>query len=137
MMSTRNFGRQSSSVVTTTLPGRRSWITEASRSEKPRTALTSRPSGALKVLGTPKKALKIRLEPSTRSQSAKTVRFSAMPKSTKTGHKVAVIQHPPVLLDRRATLKRGAELLAEAATEGARLVTFPETWVPGYPEWLW
>ena len=51
--------------------------------------------------------------------------------------RVAVIQHPPVLLDRAATLARGAELLAEAAGNGARLVSFPETWVPGYPEWLW
>ena len=52
-------------------------------------------------------------------------------------HRVAVVQHPPVLLNRAATLVRACELIAEAATEGARLVSFPETWVPGYPEWLW
>jgi nitrilase len=51
--------------------------------------------------------------------------------------RVAVVQHPPVLLDRDATLARGVELVAEAARAGARLVSFPETWVPGYPEWLW
>jgi len=51
--------------------------------------------------------------------------------------RVAVVQHPPVLLDRDATLARGVELLGEAARAGARLVSFPETWVPGYPEWLW
>jgi nitrilase len=51
--------------------------------------------------------------------------------------RVAVVQHPPVLLDRDATLARGVELLDEAARAGARLVSFPETWVPGYPEWLW
>jgi nitrilase len=51
--------------------------------------------------------------------------------------RVAVVQHPPVLLDREATLARGVELLDEAARAGARLVSFPETWVPGYPEWLW
>jgi nitrilase len=51
--------------------------------------------------------------------------------------RVAVVQHPPVLLDRGATLARGVELLGEAARAGARLVSFPETWVPGYPEWLW
>jgi len=28
-------------------------------------------------------------------------------------------------------------LMEEAAAGGARLVSFPETWVPGYPEWLW
>jgi len=51
--------------------------------------------------------------------------------------RVAVVQHPPVLLDREATLARGIELLEEAAGAGATLVTFPETWIPGYPEWIW
>ena len=51
--------------------------------------------------------------------------------------RVAVVQHPPVLLHREETVARAAELLAEAAAGGARLVSFPETWVPGYPEWLW
>jgi nitrilase len=51
--------------------------------------------------------------------------------------RVAVVQHPPVLLRRDETLARGAALVAEAAGEGARLITFPETWIPGYPEWLW
>src|SRR3954469_10609519 len=54
-----------------------------------------------------------------------------------TPHRVAVVQHPSVALHRDRTLKRGVELLAEAAAGGARLVSFPETWVPGYPEWLW
>ena len=53
------------------------------------------------------------------------------------GHKVAVVQHPPVTLHRDKTLERGVELVAKAAAAGARLVSFPETWVPGYPEWLW
>jgi nitrilase len=52
-------------------------------------------------------------------------------------HRVAVVQQPPVALHRDRTLKRGVELLEEAAAGGARLVSFPETWVPGYPEWLW
>ena len=51
--------------------------------------------------------------------------------------RVAVVQHPPVLLHRDETLARGVELLGEAARAGAQLVSFPETWVPGYPEWLW
>src|SRR5256885_2174056 len=59
-----------------------------------------------------------------------------MPKLA-TPHRVAVVQHPPVTLYRRQTLERGVELIEEAATKGARLISFPETWVPGYPEWLW
>src|SRR4030081_1535363 len=52
-------------------------------------------------------------------------------------HRVAVIQHPPVTLHRQKTLERGVELLQEAAAGVARLVSFPETWLPGYPEWIW
>src|SRR2546427_46204 len=59
-----------------------------------------------------------------------------MPKRAGT-HKVAVIQHPPVTLNRQKTLERGVELIEKAASAGARLISFPETWVPGYPEWLW
>lgn len=54
-----------------------------------------------------------------------------------TPHRVAVVQHAPVTLHRDKTIKRGVELLDEAAAKGAALVSFPETWIPGYPEWLW
>ena len=60
-----------------------------------------------------------------------------MPKKTASPYRVAVVQHPPVALNRQKTLERGVELLEEAAAGGARLVSFPETWVPGYPEWVW
>ena len=60
-----------------------------------------------------------------------------MPKKRVSPHRVAVVQHAPVTLHRDRTLKRGVELMEEAAEGGARLVSFPETWVPGYPEWLW
>ena len=60
-----------------------------------------------------------------------------MPKRTTSPHRVAVVQHPPVALHRQKTIARGVELLEEAAAGGARLVSFPETWVPGYPEWIW
>ena len=67
--------------------------------------------------------------------------MNAMPKTAAkkaaTPHRVAVVQHPPVTLHRAKTLERGVELLEEAASKGARLVSFPETWLPGYPEWLW
>lgn len=51
--------------------------------------------------------------------------------------KVAVVQHPPVLLDREATMKVAVEYLHEAADSGATLIVFPETYVPGYPVWIW
>src|SRR3989475_12813734 len=51
--------------------------------------------------------------------------------------RAAVTQSPPVLLHRDKTIKRGVQLMEEAAEGGARLVSFPETWLPGYPEWLW
>src|ERR1051325_5538100 len=60
-----------------------------------------------------------------------------MPTKRVSPHRVAVVQHPPVTLHRDRTIKRGVELMEEAAEGGARLVSFPETWLPGYPEWLW
>src|SRR5258708_30530946 len=51
--------------------------------------------------------------------------------------KIAVVQEPPVLLDRVATLARAVAALARAADAGAQLVVFPEAYVPGYPDWVW
>lgn len=51
--------------------------------------------------------------------------------------RVAVIQHPPVWLDRAATLARAVELVREAAAGGATLVCLPEAFVPGFPIWVW
>ncbi len=51
--------------------------------------------------------------------------------------RLAIVQHPPVLLDREKTLERAVGHVAEAAAEGADLVIFPETFVPGYPIWMW
>jgi nitrilase len=51
--------------------------------------------------------------------------------------RAAVIQHPPVYLDLGASLARAVDLVAEAKRGGASLVAFPETYLPGYPAWIW
>src|ERR1700749_4904485 len=50
---------------------------------------------------------------------------------------VAAVQAAPVLLDRGATIARAVTLAGTAAAHGARLIVFPEAFVPGYPDWVW
>ncbi len=50
---------------------------------------------------------------------------------------IAIIQRPPVLLDRAATLARALDSIGEAAAAGAELVVLPEQHIPGYPSWIW
>lgn len=52
-------------------------------------------------------------------------------------YKVAAVQAAPVYLDLDATVEKTIKLIEEAANEGAKLINFPETWVPGYPWWIW
>jgi aliphatic nitrilase len=42
-----------------------------------------------------------------------------------------------VFLDTDATVAKACSLIAEAGAAGARLVVFPEVFVPGYPYWNW
>ena len=51
--------------------------------------------------------------------------------------RVGTVQVAPAVLDREATLDIVVAKIDEAADAGARLVAFPETFVPGYPEWVW
>jgi nitrilase len=50
---------------------------------------------------------------------------------------VACVQAEPVVLDRAGTIDKLARLTAEAAAAGAKLVVFPETFVPAYPSSAW
>ncbi len=47
----------------------------------------------------------------------------------------AIVQDEPGA-DLAATLERTVARARAAAREGAQLVVFPETWLPGYPAWL-
>jgi nitrilase len=51
--------------------------------------------------------------------------------------RTACVQAEPVVLDRDATIEKLADRTAEAAAEGARLVVFPETFLPAYPSSRW
>ncbi len=51
--------------------------------------------------------------------------------------KAAAVQAAPVFLDVDATVAKAISLIHEAARNGARLVAFPEVFVPAYPYWSW
>lgn len=51
--------------------------------------------------------------------------------------RVAAVQAEPVWLDIDGTTQKTLQLISEAASGGADLVAFPETWIPGYPVFLW
>jgi nitrilase len=51
--------------------------------------------------------------------------------------KAAVVQAAPIFMDLQGTVAKTIRLIDEAAANGAKLIAFPETWLPGYPWWLW
>jgi nitrilase len=60
-----------------------------------------------------------------------------MPSKTHPKLRVAAVQAAPVFLDLDATIDKTIRLMKDAAKQGAKLIAFPETWVPGYPWWIW
>jgi aliphatic nitrilase len=44
-----------------------------------------------------------------------------------------VVQAAPVWIDLEGTVAN----IEEAAKEDAKLIAFPETWIPGYPAYIW
>ena len=50
---------------------------------------------------------------------------------------VACVQAEPVILDRDATIEKLAAIAAEASGNGAKLLVFPEAFIPAYPSSVW
>src|SRR5690625_4290321 len=51
--------------------------------------------------------------------------------------KVAAVHASSEFLDREASTDKACRLILEAGKEGAQLLAFPETYIPGYPFWIW
>ncbi|MBT2324401.1 carbon-nitrogen hydrolase family protein [Variovorax paradoxus] len=60
-----------------------------------------------------------------------------MPSKTHPRLRVAAVQAAPEFLDLDATIDKTIALIGRAAKEGIQLLAFPETWLPGYPWWIW
>jgi predicted amidohydrolase len=50
--------------------------------------------------------------------------------------KVAAVQAAPVFLDLEASLQKALALIEKAAANGARLLVFPEAFLPAWPAWV-
>ena len=55
----------------------------------------------------------------------------------RTKYKVAAVQAAPAFLDLDKGVEKAIGFIEQAAAEGAALIGFPETWLPGYPWWIW
>lgn len=51
--------------------------------------------------------------------------------------KVAAVQAEPIALDREACVDKACSLIEEAGRNGAKIVAFPEGFIPGHPNWLY
>lgn len=50
---------------------------------------------------------------------------------------IAAVQAAPVYLDLAASVDKAIALAEQAAAQGCRLIVYPETFLPGYPFWIW
>jgi len=51
--------------------------------------------------------------------------------------KVAAAQAAPVFLNKEKTVQKACKLIQKAGSNGAKLIVFPEAFIPGYPDWVW
>jgi len=54
-----------------------------------------------------------------------------------TKYRAAAVQAAPVFLDLERSVEKAIGLIEQAAKQDVRLIAFPETWLPGYPFWIW
>lgn len=52
-------------------------------------------------------------------------------------YKVAAVQAAPVFMDLKGGIDKSIQLIKEAAAAGAKLIAFPENFLPGYPWFVW
>ncbi len=50
--------------------------------------------------------------------------------------KLAAVQAAPVFLDREKTAEKACRLIRAAGREGAKVIGFPECFIPGFPHWF-
>jgi aliphatic nitrilase len=51
--------------------------------------------------------------------------------------RVAAVQAAPAFLDLDGTIDKCVALIEQAAAKGVEFIAFPETFIPGYPFWIW
>jgi nitrilase len=51
--------------------------------------------------------------------------------------KVAAAQLTPVFLNKEKTVAKACKAINDAGREGAKLIVFPESFIAGYPDWVW
>ena len=52
-------------------------------------------------------------------------------------YKVAAAQLTPAFLNKEKTVQKACDAIIEAGEKGAKLIVFPEAFIPGYPDWVW
>lgn len=52
-------------------------------------------------------------------------------------YKAAAVQASPVYMNLAASVEKAVGIIEDAARQDVKLIAFPETWLPGYPWFLW
>ena len=50
---------------------------------------------------------------------------------------IAAAQAAPVFLNKKKTVEKACKIIQKAGKNGAKLIVFPEAFIPGYPDWVW